>query len=88
MVSQYNNIKPSSIKMPPINVSNPENLYRTYMNLYGDIVHDNSLKTKLNFAVLDKICITRMKMCFAKVIYLAGLKNYCFSHTIYRSNNL
>jgi hypothetical protein len=46
MVSQYNNTKHSAIKMTPVNASNPENLYRTYMNLYGDIVHDNSPKPK------------------------------------------
>jgi hypothetical protein len=35
MVTQYNNTKHSAIKMTPVQASNPENLYRTYMNLYG-----------------------------------------------------
>jgi hypothetical protein len=76
MVSQYNNTKHSAIKMTPVNASNPENLYRTYMNLYGDIVHDNSPRPKPKFKVGDKIRITVKKMCFARVTYPAGLRNY------------
>jgi hypothetical protein len=66
MVSQYNNIKHSAIKMTPVHASNPENLYRTYMNLYGDIVHDNSPKPKPKFKVGDKIRITVKKDVFRK----------------------
>jgi hypothetical protein len=66
MVSQYNNTKPSVIKMTPVDASNPENLYRTYMNFYGDIVHDNSPKPKPKFAVRDKIPITVKKDAFRK----------------------
>jgi hypothetical protein len=36
------------------------------MNLYGDIVHDNSPKPKPKFAVGDKICITVKKDVFCK----------------------
>jgi hypothetical protein len=36
------------------------------MNLYGDIVHDNSPKPKPKFAVGDKIRITRKKDVFRK----------------------
>jgi hypothetical protein len=66
MVTQYNNTKHSSIKMTPVQASNPENLYRTYMNLYGDIVHDNSPRPKPKFAVGDKIRITVKKDVFRK----------------------
>jgi hypothetical protein len=59
MVSQYNNTKHSSIKMTPVKMSNPENIQSSYMNLYGDIVHDKSLKPKPNFAVGDQIHITK-----------------------------
>jgi hypothetical protein len=66
MVTQYNNTKHSSIKMTPVQASNPENLYRTYMNLYGDIVHDNSPRPKPKFKVGDKIRITVKKDVFRK----------------------
>jgi hypothetical protein len=66
MVTQYNNTKHSSIKMTPVQASNPENLYRTYMNLYGDIVHDNSPRPKPKFTVGDKIRITVKKDVFRK----------------------
>jgi hypothetical protein len=66
MVSQYNNTKHSAIKMTPVQASNPENLYRTYMNLYGDIVHDNSPNPKPEFSVGDKIRITVKKDVFRK----------------------
>jgi hypothetical protein len=76
MVSQYKNTKHSAIKMTPVHVSNPENLYRTYMNLYGDIVHDNSPKPKPKFKVGDKIRIKVKKDVFARVTYRAGLRSY------------
>jgi hypothetical protein len=76
MVSEYNNTKHSAIKMTPVNSSNPENLNRTYLNLYGDIVHDKSPKPMPKFAVGDKIRITVKKTCFARVTYLARLRNY------------
>jgi hypothetical protein len=66
MVTQYNNTKRSSIEMTPVQASNPENLYRTYMNLYGDIVRDNSPRPKAKFAVGDKIRITVKKDVFLK----------------------
>jgi hypothetical protein len=49
MATQYNNTKHSSIKMTPVQTSNPENLYRTYMNLilFLIIVRDQSLSSKL-----------------------------------------
>jgi hypothetical protein len=52
--------------MTPVQASNPENLYRTYMNLYGDNVHDKSPKPKPKFKVGDKICITVKKYVFRK----------------------
>jgi hypothetical protein len=65
-VTQYNNTKHSSIKMTPVQASNPQNLCRTYMNLYGDIVHDNSPRPKPKFKVGDKIRITVKKDAFCK----------------------
>jgi hypothetical protein len=52
--------------MTPVQASNPENLYRTYMNLYGDIVHDNNPKPKPKFSAGDKIRITVKKYVFRK----------------------
>jgi hypothetical protein len=52
--------------MTPVNVSNPENLYQTFMNFDGDIVHDSSPKPKPKFAVGDKIRITVKKDVFRK----------------------
>jgi hypothetical protein len=66
MMSQYNNTKHSAIKMTPVQASNPENLYQTYMNLYGDIVHDNSPRPMPKFSVGDKIRITVKKDVFRK----------------------
>jgi hypothetical protein len=66
MVSQYNNTKHSAIKMTPVQASIPENLYQTYMILYGDIVHDNSPRPKPEFSVGDKIRITVKKDVFRK----------------------
>jgi hypothetical protein len=66
MVSPYNNIKHSAIKQTPVQASNPENSYRTYMNLCGEIVHDNSPKPRPKFAVGDKIRITVKKNVFRK----------------------
>jgi hypothetical protein len=66
MVSQYNNTKPSAIKMAPVNASNPENLYQSYLNLYGDIVRDISPELKPKFKVADKIRITVKKDVFRK----------------------
>jgi hypothetical protein len=85
MVSHYNNTEHSAIKMTPVNASNPENLYRTYMNLYGDIVHDNSPRPKPKFKVGDKIRITVKKDVFRiRVTYPAGLRNYSlFHHTVH-----
>jgi hypothetical protein len=66
MVTQYNNTKHISIKMTPVQASNPENLYRTYMNLYGDTVHDNSPRPKPKLKVGDMIRITVKKDVFRK----------------------
>jgi hypothetical protein len=63
MLTQYNNTKHSSIKMTPV-LSTPENLYRTYMNLYSDIVHDNRQRSRPKFKVGDKIRITVKKDVF------------------------
>jgi hypothetical protein len=66
MVSRYNNTKPSSIRVTPGNASNPENIYRTYMNVYGDTVHDSSPKRKPKFVVIDEICLTKKQDTFRK----------------------
>jgi hypothetical protein len=76
MVLQYSHTKHSAVKMTPVQASNPENLYRTYVNLYGDIVLDNSPKPMPKFAVGDKIRITVKKDVFRKVTYCAGLRSY------------
>jgi hypothetical protein len=82
MVSQYSNTKHSAIKMTPVQASNPENLYRTYMNLYGDIVHDNSPKPKPKLAVGDKIRITVKKDVFRKG-YLPRWTEELIGHTVH-----
>jgi hypothetical protein len=62
--------------MTPVQASNPKNLYQTYMNLYGDIVHDNSPRPKPKFKVGDKIRITVKKDVFRKGTYRDGQRNY------------
>jgi hypothetical protein len=66
VVSHYNNTKHSAIKMTHVQASNPDNLYQTYMNLYGDTVHDNSPRPPPKFAVGDMIRITMKKDVFRK----------------------
>ena len=61
--------------MTPVQASNPENLYRTYMNLYGDTVHDNSPRPKPKFKVGDKIRITVKKDVFRKGYFPGGLRS-------------
>lgn len=47
MVSQYSHTKHSCIRMTSVMGSKPENKYKVYMNLHGNIMHDSSLKPKL-----------------------------------------
>jgi hypothetical protein len=85
MVSQYNNNKHSTIKMIPVNASNPENLYRTYMNMYGDTVHDHSPKPKPKFKVGDKVRVTVKKRCLSQGLFVSldRIIVYCVGHTVY-----
>lgn len=76
MVSQYNNTKQSPIKMTPVNASRSENNYRSYMNLNSYSLQNNSPIPKPEFAVSDKVCITKKPEVFGKVIYFFGLKKY------------
>jgi hypothetical protein len=40
MVDLYNKTKHGSIKMTPIEASNPENESQVYLNLSNDLIHD------------------------------------------------
>ena len=59
LVDDYNNTRHSSIKMKPVEASKKVNEENVFANLYGDLIHLKSKKTK--FAIGDKVNISKYK---------------------------
>ena len=66
MVDRYNNSKHRSIKMTPIQASQPENEAKVYMTLYDDIIHNKSPRPMPKFSIGDKVRITKKQTVFNK----------------------
>jgi transposase InsO family protein len=66
MVDLYNNTKHRSIKMTPVEASNPENESQVYLNLYDDVIHDTQEWPKPKFSVGDRVRITKKHTVFKK----------------------
>ena len=59
LVNDYNNTKPSSIKMTPVEASKKKNGKKIYTNLYGDLIYLKPGKPK--FAIGDNVRISKHK---------------------------
>ena len=71
LVDQYNNTVHSSIKMSPVEESLKKNENNVFRNLYPGF---GGKTPTLKFSISDTVIITKKKMCFRRVLLLAGLK--------------
>ena len=64
LVKEYNNTRPSSIKMAPVKASKKENELKVWKNLYPEHLEIHDIKPK--FSVGDKVRISKKKKTFKK----------------------
>ena len=74
LVKEYNNTKPSSIKITPVKASKKENELKVWRNIYPDHLEIYDIKPK--FSVGDKVRISKKKKTLRKDIRLDGRKRF------------
>ena len=66
IIDRYNYSKHRSIKMTPVQASQPENEAKVYMTLYDEIIHNKRPRPVPKFSIGDKVRITKKQTVFTK----------------------